>query len=43
MPELDAYVKKIHKTIIESGIEEKTILIFHADHGTSLGEKIGEK
>ena len=43
MPELDEYVKKIMNTIKESGLEKNTIIIFHADHGTSLGEKLGEK
>ena len=43
MPDLDNYVKTILGTISECGIQDKTILIFHADHGTSLGEKRGEK
>ncbi len=43
IPDLDRYVKTIIDTISECGIQDKTILIFHADHGTSLGEKRGEK
>ncbi|NDF48019.1 MAG: DUF4976 domain-containing protein [Nitrosopumilaceae archaeon] len=43
LPALDKYVSDIIKTLDESKISDKTILIFHADHGTSVGEKIGEK
>tara|TARA_B100000029_G_scaffold183608_1_gene181168 strand:+ start:8430 stop:9563 length:1134 start_codon:yes stop_codon:yes gene_type:complete len=43
MPELDGYVKKIMETIDECELRDNTIIVFHADHGTSLGEKIGEK
>ena len=43
MPELDEYVKKIMDTVKKSGLEKNTIIVFHADHGTSLGEKLGEK
>jgi len=43
MPDLENYIKTILDTISECGIQDKTILIFHADHGTSLGEKRGEK
>ena len=43
LPALDKYVSDILKTLKELQISDKTILIFHADHGTSIGEKIGEK
>ena len=39
----DDYVKAIISSLKESNIYEKTILIFFADHGTSIGEKFGEK
>ena len=37
------YVKKILHTLKRLDISNKTILIFLSDHGTSLGEKIGER
>ena len=43
MKELDEYVNEIKNAIKKTGIEKNTILIFHSDHGTSLGEKRGEK
>ncbi len=43
LPSCDNYVKVILDTIKECGIDKKTILIFFADHGTSFGEKKGEK
>ena len=43
MKELDDYVHEIKNIIKKAGIEKNTILIFHSDHGTSLGEKKGEK
>jgi len=43
MPSCDRYITSILKCIKDCGIEENTILIFHADHGTSIGEKKGEK
>jgi arylsulfatase A-like enzyme len=43
LPSCDNYVSSILKTIEECGISQKTIVIFFADHGTSIGEKKGEK
>lgn len=43
MPECDEYVKMILNTLQDLDIEDKTIVIFHSDHGTSIGEKKGEK
>lgn len=43
LPTCDDYVNTILETLSECGINEKTIVIFFADHGTSLGEKKGEK
>lgn len=43
MPELDNYVNSILNSIKTSGISDNTVIIFHSDHGTSLGEKKGEK
>ena len=43
LPSCDDYVKAIISSVKESNIYEKTILIFFADHGTSIGEKFGEK
>jgi arylsulfatase A-like enzyme len=43
MPSCENYVSTILNTIKETGIDEKTIVIFFSDHGTSIGEKIGEK
>lgn len=43
MPAIDAYVNAILKVLHNTKIFEKTIIIFHADHGTSMGEKKGEK
>ena len=39
----DEYVSTIIKTLQDTGLFEKTILIFISDHGTSIGEKYGEK
>jgi len=43
LPSCDDYVKTIIKTLKDEKIYDKIILIFFADHGTSLGEKKGEK
>jgi len=43
LPSCDDYVKTIINTLKEEKIDDKTILIFFADHGTSIGEKKGEK
>lgn len=43
MHELDDYVSCILNAVKDCGISDRTILIFHSDHGTSLGEKNGEK
>ena len=43
LPTCDNYVKAILETLTECNIAEKTIIIFFADHGTSIGEKKGEK
>ena len=43
MPYCDDYLKTIIETLKQEKIYEKTILILFADHGTSLGEKRGEK
>lgn len=43
IPYCDDYVSSILKAIKESGIEDETIVIFFSDHGTSIGEKKGEK
>ena len=43
LPLCDEYIKSIVKTLKEENIYEKTIIILFADHGTSLGEKNGEK
>jgi arylsulfatase A-like enzyme len=43
LPSLDNYVKMIMDTLKETGIDSETILILFSDHGTSLGEKQGEK
>lgn len=40
--ECDEYVKAIFNTIKNLGITENTIVIFHSDHGTSVGERKGE-
>ena len=39
----DEYISTLMNTIEESGIADKTILIIFSDHGTSIGEKKGEK
>jgi len=39
----DNYVKELIGFLKENSILENTLLIFHADHGTSNGEKKGEK
>ena len=41
--ECDEYVKEIIKTVEKLKNNEKTVLIFFADHGASIGEKFGEK
>tara|TARA_Y100000590_G_scaffold145031_1_gene166686 strand:+ start:5298 stop:6434 length:1137 start_codon:yes stop_codon:yes gene_type:complete len=43
LPYCDAYIKNIINTLKNEKIYDKTILILFADHGTSLGEKKGEK
>ena len=43
LPSCDDYVSTILESLKENKIENKTILIFFSDHGTSLGEKKGEK
>jgi len=43
LPGCSDYVSAILDEIKNSGIEEKTIVIFFSDHGTSIGEKQGEK
>jgi len=43
IPLCDSYVDCIVKALKENGIADKTILIFFSDHGTSVGEKKGEK
>lgn len=43
LPALDKYVSSILNTLNDLHLSNKTIVIFHADHGTSVGEKKGEK
>ena len=43
LPSCDDYVQTILNSIKHNNIEKKTILIFFSDHGTSIGEKRGEK
>ncbi len=43
LEDCDKYVQNIKKTIDELPIKNKTIVIWFADHGTSIGEKRGEK
>lgn len=43
LPMTDEYVNTIINALKESGIYDKTILILFADHGTSIGERKGEK
>ena len=43
LPLCDNYISCILNALNEFGISQNTILIFFADHGTSCGEKIGEK
>ncbi len=40
---IDSYIESIRKILDELQIYEKTILIIFSDHGTSLGEKNGER
>jgi len=43
LPACDEYISAILQTIDECNLTEKTIVILHSDHGTSIGEKKGEK
>ena len=43
LPYCDNYVSTLQKVLEETNIADKTILIFFSDHGTSIGEKNGEK
>jgi len=43
LPSCDEYILSLIETLKECKIKEKTILIFFSDHGTSIGEKKGEK
>lgn len=41
--ESNYYVKRIMQHLQDLRLRENTIIIFHADHGSSVGEKKGEK
>ena len=43
MPSCNDYVSTILESLKKNKIEDKTILIFFSDHGTSLGERKREK
>lgn len=43
LPMCNQYVSTIINSLKKSGIYENTIVIFFSDHGTSIGEKPGEK
>ena len=43
LPLTDDYVSSILQNLKDFNLDQKTILIFFADHGTSIGEKKGEK
>ena len=43
LEECDLVVKELLDSLKELKLDKKTILIFTSDHGTSCGEKIGEK
>jgi len=43
LPSCDDYMRTIIDTLEKNNILNKTILIFFSDHGTSIGEKKGEK
>lgn len=43
LPSCDEYISTIIQTLKDTGIYEKTILVIFSDHGTSIGEKKGEK
>ena len=43
LEECDLVVKELLNSLKELKLDKKTILIFTSDHGTSCGEKIGEK
>ena len=43
MPDCDKYVGKILEVLKKLQIDKKTILILFSDHGTSLGERKGER
>ena len=43
LPATDSYVAKILDTLNKTKIIDNTILIIFSDHGTSIGEKKGEK
>ena len=43
LPSCDRYITSLVDAVEECKIKEKTIFIFFSDHGTSIGEKKGEK
>ena len=43
LPLCDEYIQTIIDTLEQHKIKDKTIIILFSDHGTSLGEKLGEK
>jgi len=43
LPATDSYVNRLLNTLDELRISKKTILVIFSDHGTSVGEKKGEK
>ena len=43
IPLADDYIAEIKNALIENGLSENTLLVIISDHGTSLGEKLGEK
>lgn len=43
LQKMDNYVEEIYNHLSQLGLLDNTIVIFFSDHGTSNGEKIGEK
>ena len=43
LPLCDEYIQTIIDTLEQEKIKDNTIIILFSDHGTSLGEKLGEK
>jgi len=43
MLEADEYLKAVYDEVKEQGLEDSTLIVVLSDHGTGIGEKLGER